>query len=101
VIPIVGAAEEGEDASDRVRRAAVRAGSLYVMRPVKAAWCCRNVRGFGYAGDTSHRRDWLRGHLAAGEVVPVKASRGARLDEVAAALTVATERVNLVEPPVS
>ena len=30
--------------------------------------------------------DWLRGHLAAGEVVLVKASRAARLDEVAAAL---------------
>ncbi|ONH26971.1 UDP-N-acetylmuramoyl-tripeptide--D-alanyl-D-alanine ligase [Pseudofrankia asymbiotica] len=30
--------------------------------------------------------DWLRGHLAAGEVALVKASRGARLDEVAAAL---------------
>jgi UDP-N-acetylmuramoyl-tripeptide--D-alanyl-D-alanine ligase len=29
---------------------------------------------------------WLRGHLAAGDVVLVKASRGARLDEVAAAL---------------
>lgn len=31
--------------------------------------------------------DWLRGHLAAGDVVLVKASRGARLDEVAVALT--------------
>ncbi|MFJ6080203.1 UDP-N-acetylmuramoyl-tripeptide--D-alanyl-D-alanine ligase [Streptomyces sp. NPDC092369] len=30
--------------------------------------------------------DWLRGHLVAGDVVLVKASRGARLDEVAAAL---------------
>ncbi|MGW3495682.1 UDP-N-acetylmuramoyl-tripeptide--D-alanyl-D-alanine ligase [Streptomyces sp. NPDC001020] len=30
--------------------------------------------------------DWLRGHLAAGDVVLVKASRGARLDLVAAAL---------------
>ncbi len=30
--------------------------------------------------------DWLRGHLAANDVVLVKASRGARLDEVAAAL---------------
>ncbi len=30
--------------------------------------------------------DWLRAHLAAGDVVLVKASRGARLDEVAAAL---------------
>jgi UDP-N-acetylmuramoyl-tripeptide--D-alanyl-D-alanine ligase len=31
--------------------------------------------------------DWLRGQLAAGDVVLVKASREARLDEVAAALT--------------
>jgi UDP-N-acetylmuramoyl-tripeptide--D-alanyl-D-alanine ligase len=30
--------------------------------------------------------DWLRGHLCAGDVALVKASRGARLDEVAAAL---------------
>ena len=30
--------------------------------------------------------DWLRRHLAAGDVVLVKASRGPRLDEVAAAL---------------
>jgi UDP-N-acetylmuramoyl-tripeptide--D-alanyl-D-alanine ligase len=30
--------------------------------------------------------DWLRGQLAAGDVVLVKASREARLDEVAAAL---------------
>jgi UDP-N-acetylmuramoyl-tripeptide--D-alanyl-D-alanine ligase len=30
--------------------------------------------------------DWLRAHLAAGDVVLVKASRGARMDEVAAAL---------------
>jgi UDP-N-acetylmuramoyl-tripeptide--D-alanyl-D-alanine ligase len=30
--------------------------------------------------------DWLHGHLAANDVVLVKASRGARLDEVAAAL---------------
>ncbi len=31
--------------------------------------------------------DWLRGHIAAGDVVLIKASRRARLDEVAAALT--------------
>lgn len=30
--------------------------------------------------------DWLRGQLVAGEVVLIKASCGARLDEVAAAL---------------
>jgi UDP-N-acetylmuramoyl-tripeptide--D-alanyl-D-alanine ligase len=31
--------------------------------------------------------DWLRGHLTAGDVVLIKASRGVHLDEVAAALT--------------
>ncbi|GAA4697122.1 hypothetical protein GCM10023324_59980 [Streptomyces youssoufiensis] len=31
--------------------AAVRAGSLYAMRPVKAAWCCRHVCGFRYVDD--------------------------------------------------
>ncbi|MFB7600144.1 hypothetical protein [Streptomyces sp. NPDC056160] len=30
--------------------------------------------------------DWLRDHLAAGDVVLARASRGARLDEAAAAL---------------
>jgi UDP-N-acetylmuramoyl-tripeptide--D-alanyl-D-alanine ligase len=30
--------------------------------------------------------DWLRGHLTAGDVVLIKASRGVHLDEVAAAL---------------
>jgi UDP-N-acetylmuramoyl-tripeptide--D-alanyl-D-alanine ligase len=30
--------------------------------------------------------DWLRRHLAAGDVVLVKGSRGVRLDEVAAAI---------------
>ncbi len=37
--------------------------------------------------DNSAAVDWLRGHLGAGDVVLVKASRGARLDEVADALT--------------
>jgi UDP-N-acetylmuramoyl-tripeptide--D-alanyl-D-alanine ligase len=36
--------------------------------------------------DNDAAADWLRGHLAAGDVVLVKASRGARLNEVAAAL---------------
>ncbi|MCI2421324.1 hypothetical protein MOQ72_28170 [Saccharopolyspora sp. K220] len=31
--------------------------------------------------------DWLREHLVAGDVVLVKASHAARLDEIAAALT--------------
>jgi UDP-N-acetylmuramoyl-tripeptide--D-alanyl-D-alanine ligase len=37
--------------------------------------------------DNNAAVDWLGGHIAAGDVVLVKASRGARLDEVAAALT--------------
>lgn len=36
--------------------------------------------------DNAAAIDWLRGHLAPGDVVLVKASRGARLDQVAAAL---------------
>lgn len=36
--------------------------------------------------DSDAAVDWLRGHLVAGDVVLVKASRGARLDVVAAAL---------------
>jgi hypothetical protein len=58
VIPIVRTAEEDEDASDRVRRAAVRAGSLSDMLPFKAPGCCRDVCGFQYAGDMPHRLDW-------------------------------------------
>jgi UDP-N-acetylmuramoyl-tripeptide--D-alanyl-D-alanine ligase len=38
------------------------------------------------AADNGAAVHWLRSHLAAGDVVLVKASRGARLDEVAAAL---------------
>jgi hypothetical protein len=51
VIPSLGTAEEGEDAGDRVRRAAVRAGSLRSMRSVKAAGRCQGVCGFRYADD--------------------------------------------------
>jgi len=42
-------------------------------------------RGVALAGNDA-AVDWLHGHLAAGDVVLVKASRAARLDEVAAAL---------------
>src|SRR3981081_67534 len=34
-----------------IRRVVVRAGSLYVMPPFKAAWCCQHVCGFRYADD--------------------------------------------------
>ncbi len=40
----------------------------------------------GTLSDHDAAVDWLRGQLAAGDVVLVKASREARLDEVAAAL---------------
>jgi hypothetical protein len=35
----------------RIRRVVVRAGSLRVTPPVKAAWCCQHVCGFRYADD--------------------------------------------------
>jgi hypothetical protein len=35
----------------RIRRVGSCAGSLEVMPPVKAAWCCQRVCGFRYAGD--------------------------------------------------
>jgi two-component system response regulator VanR len=35
----------------RIRRVVVRAGSLQVMLPVKAAWCCQHVCGSRYADD--------------------------------------------------
>src|SRR4051812_22236202 len=35
----------------RVRRVVARAGWLWVTPPFKAAWCCRHVCGFRYAGD--------------------------------------------------
>ena len=43
------------------------------------------ARGVALA-DNAAAVDWLRGHLAAGDVVLVKGSRAARLDEVAGAL---------------
>src|SRR3979409_2170933 len=54
-IPIGGTAEEDEDARDRVRRTAVRAGSLRIMLPFKAAGCCQHVCGFRYADDMPQR----------------------------------------------
>jgi hypothetical protein len=51
VIPIVGTAKEDENAGDRVALAAVRAGSLRIMLPSKAAGCCQRVSGFRYADD--------------------------------------------------
>ena len=51
-------------------------------RPIAAGAGERAVR----LADNDAAVDWLRGHLAVGDVVLFKASRGARLDEVAAAL---------------
>ncbi|MFI2239357.1 UDP-N-acetylmuramoyl-tripeptide--D-alanyl-D-alanine ligase [Streptomyces chrestomyceticus] len=48
--------------------------------------------------DNAAAVQWLRGRLAAGDVVLVKGSRGARLDEVAAALTSGPREV-LVDRP--
>jgi hypothetical protein len=35
----------------RIRRVVVRAGPLWVTRPLKAAWRCQHVCGFRYADD--------------------------------------------------
>jgi hypothetical protein len=35
----------------RIRRGAVRARSLQLTPPVKAAWCCQHVCDFRYADD--------------------------------------------------
>ncbi|MFE8925538.1 UDP-N-acetylmuramoyl-tripeptide--D-alanyl-D-alanine ligase [Streptomyces rochei] len=63
-------------------RADVVAAVGEAARPIAAGVGERTV----VLADTAAAIDWLRGHLAAGDVVLVKASRGARLDEVTAAL---------------
>ena len=65
--------------------------SLLLLAGARAAWAARPVadgageRAVALSGN-DRAVDWLRGYLAAGDVVLVKASREARLDEVAAAL---------------
>ena len=63
------------------------------MSDCEATWASSSAdAGPGAGGravtlaDNDAAVDWLRAHIAAGDVVFVKASRGARLDEVAAAL---------------
>ena len=51
-----------------------------------AVECRRRIAVLGDMLELGDDSDWLRSHLAAGDVVLVKASRAARLDEVAAAL---------------
>jgi two-component system response regulator VanR len=86
VIPIVGTAEEDEDAGDRVRRAAGRAGALWVMPPFNAALCCQHVCDFRYADDMRqlyHRS--MRVLLVEDEPYMAEAIRdGLRLEAIAA-----------------
>ncbi|PZF82910.1 UDP-N-acetylmuramoyl-tripeptide--D-alanyl-D-alanine ligase [Jiangella anatolica] len=90
-IAVLGAMLELGDDSDAEHRAvgeyaASRADVVVVVgeaaRPIADGAGERAVA----LADNDAAVDWLRGRLAAGDVVLVKASRGARLDEVAAAL---------------
>src|SRR3954454_18903421 len=42
------------------RRVVVRVGWWWVMPPFNAAWCCRDVRTFRYAGDMRPLVGWMR-----------------------------------------
>ncbi|QXE32958.1 UDP-N-acetylmuramoyl-tripeptide--D-alanyl-D-alanine ligase [Streptomyces sp. GMY02] len=90
-IAVLGEMLELGDASEAEHRAvgeyaAVRADVVAAVgeaaRPIADGAGKRSV----VLADNDAAVDWLRGHLATGDVVLVKASRGVRLDEVAAAL---------------
>ncbi|MCC3765863.1 UDP-N-acetylmuramoyl-tripeptide--D-alanyl-D-alanine ligase [Glycomyces sp. TRM65418] len=91
-IAVLGAMAELGDASEAEHRAiGAYAGSRAdvvvavgeTARPIAEGAGARSVA----LEDNDTAAEWLRGHLAAGDVVLVKASREARLDAVAAALT--------------
>lgn len=90
-IAVLGEMRELGDASEAEHRAvgeyaAARADVVVAVgaaaRPIADGAGERAVA----LADNDAAVDWLRGHLAAGDVLLVKASRAARLDEVAAAL---------------
>jgi two-component system response regulator VanR len=72
---------------DRVRRAAVRAGLLSDMPPVKAARCCQHVCGFRYADDMRRLLAWTSMRVLIVEDEPYLAEAirdGLRLEAIAA-----------------
>jgi two-component system, OmpR family, response regulator VanR len=73
--------------ADRVRRAAVGAGLLSVMPPVKAARCCQHVCGFRYADDRRRLVAWTSMRVLIVEDEPYLAEAirdGLRLEAIAA-----------------
>lgn len=86
---------EESEAQHRVvgEYAASRADVVLVVgqgaRPIATGAGERSV----VVADNGAAVDWLRGHVAAGDAVLIKASRGARLDEVADALASSAARV--------
>ncbi len=71
----------------RVLRVVVRADAARVMLPVKAAWCCQHVCGFGYADDMLPARsiESMRVLIVEDEPYMAEAIRdGLRLEAIAA-----------------
>src|ERR671911_43725 len=65
----------------------IRAGSLSVMPPVKAAWCCQHVCGFRYADDMRRLLAWTSMRVLIVEDEPYMAEAirdGLRLEAIAA-----------------
>ncbi|NUU25573.1 MAG: UDP-N-acetylmuramoyl-tripeptide--D-alanyl-D-alanine ligase, partial [Streptomycetaceae bacterium] len=91
-IAVLGAMLElGDDASEAEHRgvgmyAAARADVVAAVGEVARPIADGAGEGALVFADNDTAVHWLRDHLTAGDVVLVKASRGARLDEVAAAL---------------
>ncbi|WP_344201255.1 UDP-N-acetylmuramoyl-tripeptide--D-alanyl-D-alanine ligase [Pseudolysinimonas kribbensis] len=91
-IAVLGPILELGDQSPREHRKVGRYAASRVDAVVAVGEIARPIaEGAGAKGvavaDNAAAVDWLRQHLGAGDVVLVKASRGARIDEVAGALT--------------
>lgn len=91
-IAVLGEMLELGDESETQHRAVGEYAAVRADRVVAVGEAARSIaEGAGeravVLADNGAAVDWLRHHLAADDVVLVKASRGARLDEVAAALT--------------
>ncbi len=86
----LGAASEAEHAAIGGHAAAVGIDEVLVIgepaRDIQRGLVARNHPATTFVADNAEAVAWLRDHVGAGDAVLLKASRGARLDEVAASL---------------